>query len=626
MTGRAGDRTRAASIPAQRPGPDAGSSADALRAVGAGGSSGEAGLVAFADAWARAMAGTSYVRLTASEIRLRLHGFAERLAEVLVSEPFRAAPAYQVGTDLVAADFTAPEAVGRTVALLSRRLLSDVRADFGPLPADAEHRLTAVLESFTTGYTRALRSRTLDEQETIRQAALVASTRVRQRLRATEDQLLHAALHDPLTGLPNRTLMLEHLAHALARGGPKGRVGVCLVGLDAFRAVTDSLGHQVGDQVLQVVAQRLEQIATDAGHLVAHLGGHRFAFLVEHTTCADDVVKVADKALTVLDAPIRVDDHELPISACVGIVEQAAAGSDPAELMRAADLTLHWARTDNRTRWAVFDAERNARDVARYRLSADMPAALERGEFVLVYQPLVRLADHTLRGVEALARWQHPELGLLGPDRFIELAEDTGLIVPLGLRLLEEACRQAAEWHGQTADPPFVSVNLAARQLHQPGLVADVAAVLDRTGLRPRFLQLEITESDIIGTDDATIGVLKALGGLGLRLAIDDFGTGYANIASLPDLPVHSIKLAGSFVERLDPRAGRDTTAESILGTLVQLGHMLGLSVTAEGIETELQAQKLTAIGCDYGQGWQFGRPATPAHISERLPGRPGRR
>jgi diguanylate cyclase (GGDEF)-like protein len=545
-----------------------------------------------------------------------LRGLTRRLAELIVAEPFTATPAYQIGVDLVVADLTAPEALGRTVGLISRRFLDDIGA---ANREGAPARLSSLLELLSTGYARALRSRTLDEQESIRQAALVAGARAQQELRATEDQLLHAALHDPLTGLANRTLMMDRLTRAVERPGSSNRLGVCLVGLDGFGSVTDSLGHQVGDQVLRAVADRLNAIAGDPGQTVAHLGADRFAILVEGTTCADDVVKVADRALTALAMPIRVDDHDLPVSAHAGIIERATEGSDPAEVMRAADITLHWARTDDLARWAVFDPERNARDVARYRLSAAMPAALERGEFVLDYQPLVRLSDGTLRGVEALARWRHPEHGLLSPDKFIDLAEDTGLIVPLGLRLLEQACRQAAEWHRQSAQPPFVSVNLAARQLKQPGLVADVEAILDRTGLRPRYLQLEITEGDLIGSDADTIAMLRALGNLGIRLAIDDFGTGYANIAYLPDLPVHTIKLAGSFVQRLSPEVERDDVGEAMLTMLVRLGHTLGMSVTAEGIETVSHARRLTAIGCDLGQGWHFGRPGAARHISDRL-------
>jgi diguanylate cyclase (GGDEF)-like protein len=577
-----------------------------------------AGVTAFAEAWASALAGTSYVRLTGAEVDARLRNLTVRLGAVVNDDPFDPAPAAAIGADLVATDFTAPEALGRTIGLIYQRLLTDLEPDVITPRYENPIRLAALLDKVSTGFTRALRARTLDEQEEIRQAALAASAHMRQ-------ELLYSALHDPLTGLANRALMMDHLAKFVAAPLPDARLGLCVIGLDTFRDVTESLGHQVGDKVLKVVAERLDHVIAGAGHLVAHIGGHRFAFLVEGTTCADDVVKVADEALSALDAPIRVDAHELPIAACAGIVERPAAGSEPAELMRAADMTLHWARTDNRGRLAVFDVERNAHEVARYRLSAAMPAALERGEFVLEYQPLVRLSDGTLRGVEALARWRHPELGLLAPDRFIELAEDTGLIVPLGLRLLEEACRQTVEWHEHTADPPFVSVNLAARQLHQPSLVADVAAILDRTKLRPRFLQLEITESDIIGTDEHTLGILRALGNLGIRLAIDDFGTGYANIACLPDLPVNSIKLAGNFVARLSPEVERDDTAESILGMLVKLGHMLKMSVTAEGIETPSQERRLTAIGCDLGQGWQFGRPGDAEQISNLLIARPTR-
>src|SRR5262249_21033729 len=316
-------------------------------------------------------------------------------------------------------------------------------------------------------------------------------------------------------------------------------------------AVTAGLGRPVGDQWLVAVAGRLGGIAAESGHLIARLGGDEFVILVKDTTCADDAVKVADRTLTALGEPLLVDGHRLSISASIGIVERPAAGTDPADLMRAADITLYWAKANGRARWALFDPNRNAREVARYKLSAALPAALDRDEFVLYYQPLVDLADGTIRGVEALARWRHPQLGLLTPDRFIDLAEETGMIVGLGGRLLELACRQASDWLGGTPGGPFVSVNLSVRQIRQPGLVADVAAILHRTGLPPGQLQLEITESVAMGTDEETLHTLQSLADLGIRLAIDDFGTGYSNLAYLRTLPVRALKFAGGFVEGL---------------------------------------------------------------------------
>jgi EAL domain-containing protein (putative c-di-GMP-specific phosphodiesterase class I) len=252
-------------------------------------------------------------------------------------------------------------------------------------------------------------------------------------------------------------------------------------------------------------------------------------------------------------------------------------------------VVLNWAKADGKGRWRVFDPERNAREVARYTLAAAMPGALERGEFRLVYQPIVDLATGTPCGVEALARWSHPELGLLNPDRFIELAEDRGPIVALGLRPLEQACREAAGWGGEG---PYVSVNLAVRQIRHPGLVAEVVGILDRTGLPPARLQLEITESAVMDTDDDTLATLCQLARLGVRLAIDDFGTGYSNLAYLRTLPVQGLKLAGPFVEGLGTPAV-DPTDEAILSTLVTLGHTLGLVVTAEGMENQVQAERL---------------------------------
>jgi diguanylate cyclase (GGDEF)-like protein len=572
----------------------------------------------FAGEWARAIAGTSYVPLTRHDIDALLHQFTVRLADALGDPPADAAagvsPGYRVGVELVKANFAAPEALGQTVAVLNDRLLACL-----DLP-DAQFRpgLDRLVQALVTGYTRALRDRTLDEQEEIRRAVLVARSRMEARLRASEDERRYASQHDPLTGLPNRTLFMEWLAGLFARASPGGRLAVCAVNLDRFDMVNDSLGQQTGDDLLIAAARRLAGLARDNGYLLARLGGDEFGLIVEDTTGTGDAARVADGILAALVDPIQLDGHRLTVTASVGIVEEAIAVTDPTEVARAARMSLHWAKLDGKSRWVLYDPHRSARYVARYTLSAEMPGALSRGEFALVYQPLVDLADGATRGAEALARWRHPVHGVIAPDGFIDLAEDTGLIVPLGLRLLEQACAQAADWHRLSERAPFVSVNLAVRQLRHPGLLEEIRTVLDETGLPADQLQLEITESAVIGTGDGTIGTLRDLADLGVRLAIDDFGTGYANLAYLRTLPVHALKIDGAFVRSVE-RPGTDRTGEAILATMVSLAHTLGLSVTAEGVETAAQAKALAELGCDVGQGWHLGLPGAPERITGLL-------
>jgi EAL domain-containing protein (putative c-di-GMP-specific phosphodiesterase class I) len=276
-------------------------------------------------------------------------------------------------------------------------------------------------------------------------------------------------------------------------------------------------------------------------------------------------------------------------------------------MLRAADITLHWAKAAGKGRWAVFDPVRNEQDLARYALSAAMPAALDRGEFFVEYQPLVSLDNGSMLGLEALARWRQPGTGVLLPGRFITLAEETGLIVRLGAQVLADACHQARTWTDLCDRPPFVSVNLAVRQVHDPGLVDTVSTLLDQSGLPPERLQLEITEGSVIGADEAPVRALRRLADRGVRIAIDDFGTGYSNLAYLRKLPVCELKIAGSFVEGLLGPGG--STDQQILAALVSLAHTLGLTVTAEGVETAAQARQLQEIGCDAAQGWLFGPP-----------------
>jgi diguanylate cyclase (GGDEF)-like protein len=571
----------------------------------------------FARAWFKAIAGTSYLPMDQDEVESFLLGLTQRLCDALHAEPFRSQIGFEVGSDLVAGHVTAPEALGRTVEVIDARLLHDVGLAGDAGSDDLRDRMARLLGTVSTGFARALRDRTLEEQEMVRRAAMVARDTAERRLRDSESRFRHQANHDPLTGLPNRALFTERLGRAFAAAAGCRRLGVCFIDLDRFKVVNDTLGHHIGDQLLTAVALRLGQAVGE--HLLARMGGDEFVVLVEDTSCTDDVLKVADATLAALGHPIRIEGHEITVSASIGIVERSIAGTTPSDLMRAADLTLNWAKKSGKGRWALFDAERNDRELAQYALTAAMPAALDRREFFLEYQPLVSLAHGGLLGAEALVRWRHPEHGVLPPSRFIEVAEETGLIVRLGIRALARACEQARDWLNLGGQTLFVSVNLAVRQVHDAGLVREVTTILDRTGLPPDRLQLEITESALMSTADEPVRALRALADLGIRLAIDDFGTGYSNLSYLRNLPVCELKLAGSFVAGLHSPAqdAGSVIDERILATLVSLAHALGLTVTAEGVETAAQAERLRLLGCDAAQGWHFGRPSPPAAIAE---------
>jgi diguanylate cyclase (GGDEF)-like protein len=572
-------------------------------------------LAGFGASWERAVARTNFLPGGRARARTTLEGLAQRLVVALRAEPFDAAPGYQVGVDLVAAHISSPRALGHTLTLLHQRLLSDL----GITDEAAAERLAELAGQLATGFTEALRDRALTAAEGINNAERAAW---RDKQHALHGRLQHALLHDQLTGLPNRPALMRWLATLVADAPAGDRLGILLLNLDRFKAVYDSLGPDRGDQLLLAVARRLRLLAVRDGHYLAHLGGDEFALVVGRTTGTDDVVKVADEVLRALPGRFSIDGHQIPVSARGGIVERPAAGADPFELLRAAHITLGWVRSDHRTRWTVFDSERNAAEVARHELTAAMPSALGRGEFTLDYQPLVDLADRTVVGVEALARWRHPTLGVLGPARFISLAEDTGLIEPLGLYLLERACAQAASWQRLGPTRPLVSVNLAVAQMRDPGLSTAVATILDRTGLPPDRLQLEVTENAIVDTCDATLTALHTLADLGVRLAIDDFGTGYSSLAYLSEIPIHSIKLAAGFLRGLDTSPPARRSNNTLLPALISLGHDLGLSVTAEGIETAAQTERLAGLGCDLGQGFHLGRPTTPEAITTLIPSR----
>ncbi|MFE6055509.1 putative bifunctional diguanylate cyclase/phosphodiesterase [Kitasatospora sp. NPDC056446] len=466
--------------------------------------------------------------------------------------------------------------------------------------------------------------------------------------RRLNDHLAFQALHDPLTRLPNRTYFFERLDAAClppaeeSAPGPTAdegrRVGVCYLDLDGFAAVNEALGHHIGDQLLVSVATRLRRGLTGHDtHLVARMGGDEFAVLVTDSLGSEQLTELAGRILEVLERPFDVAGHRLVITASVGVVERSVHETTPTDLVKDADATLYWSKADGRARWTLYDPDRGAHQLTRQLLTTALRPALERGEFTIEYQPLVGLADGTVHGAEALVRWRHPRYGTLSPDRFIPLAEESGAIVPLGKWVLEESCRQARQWLTEFPDTEtFVSVNLAARQIWDSDVVADVARALERTGLPARLLQLEITESALLGPGGRPLQALQALADMGVRIAIDDFGTGYSNLAYLSRLPVHVLKLDGTFIEGFRdpaptdrpglPRLGtrRSDADEQIVGAMVQLAHTLGLTVTAEGIESAAQAERLRLTGCDTAQGWYFARPGEAALVAAILrEGRP---
>lgn len=436
--------------------------------------------------------------------------------------------------------------------------------------------------------------------------------------RLLNDRLRYQATHDPLTGLGNRALFFERLAEAFEDTSDGARIGLCFLDLDGFKAVNDSLGHETGDRLLIAVAERLAACLTSSRQLVARMGGDEFIALVPDPGGPEEVVDLARRFLAALAAPVGIDGRELSVTASIGVLECTTASTQAAQIVQAADITMYRAKAQGKNRLAVFDEESNAREISRYRLATRMPAALDEGEFFLEYQPLIALGDGSVQGVEALVRWRHPQQGVLAPDRFVSLAEETGLIIPLGRWVLEEACRQARAWQLEfPGRAPRINVNLSVRQARNPGLVSDVSRILKEADLDPTALHLEITESALIGADDHALEALRELTEMGIGLALDDFGTGYSNFSYLRSLPVHSLKIDRSFITGLQYAEGVNPRDEKIVAGLVSLAHTLDLAVTVEGVETELQAERMRALHCETAQGWFFARPGPPEGISD---------
>jgi diguanylate cyclase (GGDEF)-like protein len=413
---------------------------------------------------------------------------------------------------------------------------------------------------------------------------------------------------DPLTGLANRTAFSRRLQEALGtlEGSGLPAPALLLLDLDDFKTINDSLGHSSGDEVLRVVAERLRG-CLGPGDLAARLGGDEFAVLVPEVADEGEAVALGERMAAILRTPVTVSGREVLARASVGVRLARGGDENPERLLRDADMAMYAAKTAGRAGVRVFDTAMHTRAVQRLDFEAALRRAVIRQQFTVRYQPVVELPGGKLAGLEALVRWDHPERGLVMPGEFVALAEDTGLIVPIGRWVLHAACQAARDWQRRfpLQPHPFLSVNLSVRQLQQPDLLEDVAGALDASGLDPDQLMLEITESVLAADQEAMLERLSGLRALGVHLAIDDFGTGYSSLAYLRHLPVDVLKLAKPFVDGLLHGAEEAALTNAIL----RIADLLGLRVIAEGIEQEAQAVELARLGCPYGQGFHFARP-----------------
>jgi len=426
-----------------------------------------------------------------------------------------------------------------------------------------------------------------------------------------EKRITQLAFNDSLTGLPNRAFFRQHLDLELKQAERRGGRALALlcVDLDNFKAVNDTLGHPAGDELLRAVAARLGANVGDA--MVARLGGDEFTIILSHRDAHEAAGAIAGRLIAALAEPFEVNGHELTAGASVGIAMAPGDAADADTLLKHADLALYQAKDEGGGTYRFFEAEMNARAQARHQLEADLRRAIGHGEFELYFQPLFDLETNRIGSFEALIRWNHPSRGLVAPDEFIPLAEETGLIVPIGAWVIQEACRQAVKW----PEDVRVAVNVSSVQFRRPGLANVLIQALAASGLDPRRLEVEITESIFLESSEALIAVLHSLRAMGIRIALDDFGTGYSSLSYLQSFPFDKIKIDRSFIQQLLSRAG----STAIVRAITDLARALGMETTAEGVENPEQLAELRLHGCSSVQGYLFSRPVNAAGVAEAL-------
>ncbi len=437
--------------------------------------------------------------------------------------------------------------------------------------------------------------------------------------RQMQEHLAHAAIHDPLTGLPNRVLFMDRLSMALRRSERDGHlVAVAFLDLDRFKLVNDGLGHVVGDELLQSVAARLLETLRSVD-TVARFGGDEFTILWDDVRDQDEVTTIVRRLLADLQQPFALDHGPVFVTASIGVALSLERGATPSSMLRDADTAMYLAKESGRNQMEVFESGSHAVALKSFQLLNELHGALTRNEFRLRYQPIIELDGGTVVATEALIRWEHPTRGLLGPDQFVPMAEETGLIVPVGAWALRSACQQAAKWNRRAAELGRcrlgIHVNVSPRQLGSHGCVESVARAVDEAGITPDMLCLEITEGTLMRNERAAAETLQALHRLGVKISVDDFGTGYSSLSYLKHFPIDSLKVDRTFVDGL----GEDPEDSAIVSAVVALAHSLGLTAVAEGVETDIALEELRLLGCDQGQGFLFGAPVPPDELDDML-------
>ena len=445
--------------------------------------------------------------------------------------------------------------------------------------------------------------------------------RISSQLQESKDHFRHAAFHDALTKLPNRALLAENLKFVIerAKNHEDYQFAVLFLDLDRFKNVNDSLGHSIGDQLLIAMARRLESCIREVD-MVARLGGDEFAILLDGIDSGNDATNMARRIQEKLGSPFNLSGHEVFTTTSIGIALSSTGYDHPETMLRDADTAMYRAKAQGKACYEVFDKGMHTRAVYMLQIENDLRRALEREEFRVFYQPIVSLDSGALAGFEALIRWQHPERGFVNPADFIPLAEETGLIVPIGKWVLKRACQQLAQWQWQSSANRniFMSVNLSSKQVAQRDLVSSIREILEETNVEAKHLKLEITESAVMENPDMAARLLKRLKAMGVQLSIDDFGTGYSSLGYLHRFPVNTLKIDRSFVGRI----GEAAENIEIVRTIISLAENMGMEVVAEGVETLSQLNQLRKLKCQYGQGYLFSRPveaeAVTAWISRK--------
>jgi len=443
----------------------------------------------------------------------------------------------------------------------------------------------------------------------------IEAHKLTEQVQSAKVQLEHLVHHDVLTDLPNRTLLQDRLGQAIELARRQDRqLAVMFMDLDQFKHINDSLGHAVGDQLLQSVAERLMGCVR---HLdtISRQGGDEFVLLLPYIEHAEDAAFTAQKILVALAQPHRIDENTIHIGASIGISIYPDDGQDAETLIKCADSAMYHAKENGRNNYQFFEQGMNVRAVERQFIEGGLRRALELQEFVLHYQPKINLHNGAIVGVEALIRWRHPQRGLLSPVQFVPIAEDCGLILPIGRWVLREACRQARAWQDAGLPPITVAINTSAAEFRADDFLDNLRATLEASRLEPRFLELELTESVLMRDAEATGSVLHALADLGIKLAVDDFGTGYSSLSYLRRFPIDTLKIDQSFVSRMT----HNPDDAAVVGAVISMAKSLRLRVIAEGVETAEQAAFLQTQHCDEGQGYLFGRPVAAEALASLL-------